>query len=810
LFVLLVGALYLGWSRALLERQPSASATGALAAANAAARAAEVRALHARAAGPGLLLATPALPSTPPADPEPSPTEVSTIHGLVLERGQPVAGASITCTGAGAEQQTQSDADGAFHFAELAPGQVTVRALGPGGKTSQAVRLELYVGVQELRLELEAGCDLSVDVKDSEERLIPDVYVHASRFASAEDMRQAEAMNANAGPSALYELRTSFTKQKPKPPPTVFIARAAAPQGVVSLQALQPGAYEVAAVSLNYGVLETYVELCPPSGTTKRKIRFPLGTSIEGRVVDSAGKAIAGADVHAYLDGRRGIQIPTMARTSDDGRFVVPHVEAGRWRLETSAPHYPRSVTELEVPVGGRRDVRLVLLPGRTIRGRVVDHRGQPAPKVWKVWAAIVPGTQKVSDEPTEGLSDAEGRFEFEDLERDGIYELWATGKDDSFSRPQRSTARVRVAPSVSEVVLPLSAVGKVQGTVELSGGGTSASCMVVGIEPVSCADGSFALELEPGEQVLKAQADGYGTAYATVQVEEGKEVRVAIRLEPSRKLTVTVVDARTQRPMPGVHVRWSVRPEATGPNLAQQSMDDLMEQTMNMRVRNLTDAQGRSTKIAPSDVGYWVSVDAPDYAPKTGELGGSLGDDLVLALEGVMTVSGDVVLPPELEGGSISSGLGTEGGYGLHSIPDGHFSHPLATSEVGHYRLLVRVELSENLAVMMSQPIEVPAGGLRDLRLVIPIGQASASFDLRGAEGPGGLKLKPSFTLQSLDRPELSYESSYDPRGPLQFRQGLLVPGNYALRVGRGRQAATEQKVVLVAGQEAQIKLEK
>lgn len=815
LFLLVVGALYLGWSRVRDERQPSASDLGALAAANAAkaaARVAEAHALRGRAPSPGLVLAqtTPALPPTPPADPEPSPSEASTIRGLVLQRGQPVAGAKITCIGGHAEQQTQSDADGAFQFTDLAPGPVTVRALGPGGKTSRAVQLELHAGAQELRLELEPGCDLSVDVKDSAERLIPDVHIHASRFDSAEDMRRAEAMNANAAPGALYELRTSFTKPKPQPPPTVFIARAAAPQGVASLQALQPGAYEVAAVSVNFGVLHTYVELCPPSGTTKRKIRFPLGTSIEGRIVDSTGKAVAGAALHAYLDGRRGIQIPTMAKTGEDGRFVVPHVEPGRWRLEAIAPHYSKSVTELEVPVEGRRDVRLVLSAGRTIRGRVVDHQGQPAPKVWMVSFAVVLGTQKVSNAITTVPTDAEGRFELEDLDRDATYELWATAKDNNFGHPKRGAERVRVSPGVAEVELRLRPLGKVRGTVELSGGGTSPSCRVVGIEPVSCADGSFALELEPGEQVLKALAEGYATAQVPVQVEEGSEVRVAIRLEPSRKLTVTVVDARTQRPLPGVDVHWSARLGADGLDSSRRSMDDMMEQAMNMRVKNLTDAEGRSTKSAASDVGYWVTVNAPDYASKTGELGGRLGDELVLALEGVMTVSGDIVLPAELEGSSISSGLGQEGGHNLQGLRDLHFSHPVATSAVGHYRLLVRVELSEHLAVMISQPIEVPAGGLRDLRLVVPVGQASASFDLRGAEGPGRLNLRPSFTLRSLDRPELSYESSYDPRGPLQFRQGLLVPGNYTLSVARWTQPATEQKVVLVAGQEAQIKLEK
>jgi hypothetical protein len=275
---------------------------------------------------------------------------------------------------------------------------------------------------------------------------------------------------------------------------------------------------------------------------------------------------------------------------------------------------------------------------------------------------------------------------------------------------------------------------------------------------------------------------------------------------------------------LPGVNVHWTEMFES-GPRARALAM----EEPLSLRVKNLSDAQGRSIKDAPADVSYWVSASAPDYAQASAQVGGRFGDEVVLALEGAMLVSGDVVLPPELEGRLITSGLGTEHGHHLGGIDDHHFSHPIASSQVGHYRLLVRVELSENLAVMMSQPIEVPAGGLRDLRVVVPIGDASANFDLRGAVAPD--QPPATIVLRSLDRPELSYASgpviggvnppagaiaslnasSFFARGALQFRQGLLIPGNYSLKVERwGQPTLLEQKVVLVAGQEAQIRLEK
>lgn len=746
--------------------------------------------------------ATPlALAPPSPGRVRPPSTESSAIHGVVLERGQPVAGAIITCIGRTFEREAHSDADGAFHFEGLAPGEVDVRALGPSAKTSRAVHLELSPGPQELRLELEAGCDLSVDVKDSEERLIPELQVYASRFASAEEMRRAEAMTAKAGPRSVYRLVTSFNQHEPRPPEGAFVTRALADaKGLALLRALPPGAYEISAVSISYGALPTYVELCPPSGTTQRTIRFPVGISIEGRVVDASGAAIAGADVHAYFAEQRGIQVPRMAKTGQGGRFVVPHVDAGQWRLDASAPGFPKSTAQVAVPAEGRRDLSLVLLPGRTIRGRVVDHRGEASAQVWRIWATAS-GRRNVMDGPNV-LSDAAGRFELPTLERDGTYEVWATGKEDSFNQPRRSSARVQVGPGVTEVVLRLGAVGKVRGTVELARGGTSPSCQVVGTEPVSCADGTFALELEPGEQVLRAQADSYSVARVAVKVVPGEEVNVAIRLEPLVQLMVTVVDARTQRPLEGAGVRW----HRAFPADADPAV--VMEETGSFPAKSLTDAQGRSFQGAEPGASYSVSVVAPDYAAKSGAVGGSAGDEVVLALEGVMLVSGDVVVPAGLEQNMVVSGLAKDGGYGLGAIHDHHFSHPIASSEVGPYRLLVRVELSDHLGVMVSQPIDVPAGGLHDLRVVMPIGDASASFDLGGAVTSPGRR--PEFVLRSLDRPELSYESAYHPRGPAQFRQGMLVPGNYILEVKRWGKTEIEKKVTLVAGQEAQIRLEK
>ncbi|HEX6813033.1 MAG TPA: sigma-70 family RNA polymerase sigma factor [Planctomycetota bacterium] len=124
---------------------------------------------------------------------------------------------------------------------------------------------------------------------------------------------------------------------------------------------------------------------------------LPAGSTIRGRLRDTKGAPVAGAEVHFVaqtppVDGIR-VHERANARTGDDGRFAtwipVPPgeygVRAGDARaISASGPALDAKVTPARVSLGGGvpfPEVELVIdrAPARpTIRGVVVDERDQP------------------------------------------------------------------------------------------------------------------------------------------------------------------------------------------------------------------------------------------------------------------------------------------------------------------------------------------------------------------------------------------------------------------------------------------------
>jgi len=107
------------------------------------------------------------------------------------------------------------------------------------------------------------------------------------------------------------------------------------------------------------------------------------GAPVSGRVVDDKGKPVAGARVVAtnaseplpVVDPRRdGVVAGT------DGRFSIPVVAAGTWRLTASHGDLAPT-TSVPITVDGehaRTDIELVMAAGAVVRGTVKDTAGAP------------------------------------------------------------------------------------------------------------------------------------------------------------------------------------------------------------------------------------------------------------------------------------------------------------------------------------------------------------------------------------------------------------------------------------------------
>ncbi|HYO12549.1 MAG TPA: carboxypeptidase-like regulatory domain-containing protein [Thermoanaerobaculia bacterium] len=135
---------------------------------------------------------------------------------------------------------------------------------------------------------------------------------------------------------------------------------------------------------------------------------LPPGVTVEGTVVDSTGKPVAGADVQVLpLDALPGRLLHSsrdeVPKSGLDGRFTITGLREGqRVELQGWKQGHVAQPTVVEVPPPG--PVRLVLTPAVRITGRVVREDGKPISGAWVYFFREGSG----SGIPT----DDQGRFE--------------------------------------------------------------------------------------------------------------------------------------------------------------------------------------------------------------------------------------------------------------------------------------------------------------------------------------------------------------------------------------------------------------
>ncbi len=263
------------------------------------------------------------------------------------------------------------------------------------------------------------------------------------------------------------------------------------------------------------------------------------GSTGTGRVVDEHQDPIAGARVRLTAERLRGGEAsPETAETTGEGRFELPGLGAGRYRLTVEARGYARiTVPGVEVPAG-RDGVDLgtvVLAPGVEICGRVVDPSGLPIAgaevleeTVWKRPPSLDGG----SDAPR-SVSDADGFFAldgFAEGERVDLLvrkEGWRTERLPGVRAPSLEPVAVVLAPwaRVSGMVVDSTATPVAGARVQVAtgpglGGKASAGA-------VSDAEGRFVVdEVAPGPLRIRVFADRFPTVELTdLAVEPGGEL---------------------------------------------------------------------------------------------------------------------------------------------------------------------------------------------------------------------------------------------------------------------------------------------
>jgi hypothetical protein len=114
------------------------------------------------------------------------------------------------------------------------------------------------------------------------------------------------------------------------------------------------------------------------AGTTDLRIVLEPGFAIAGTVIRSDGKPVSHAFIHVESQARDDRQSPVDATTNDDGSFELAALAGGTYRVE--ARTFDGLVGEVNAIAldRDRRDLRVSIEGGASVRGRTIDAHGAP------------------------------------------------------------------------------------------------------------------------------------------------------------------------------------------------------------------------------------------------------------------------------------------------------------------------------------------------------------------------------------------------------------------------------------------------
>ncbi|MDB4967788.1 MAG: hypothetical protein JWN44_3477 [Myxococcales bacterium] len=326
---------------------------------------------------------------------------------VVWTDGKPAEGATVRILsrpGAGrvtfaADRQVMSDLEGGFSFDHQVPGEYVVQAQKDDA-VSPSVRTQVGDGTKPITLLLIQGASLAITVVSASDS-------HPIRGALVRvQLSNDQVMQGDA-----------------------FVEKRTNEAGQVRFAGLDPvGNHTVWAEAEGFAGKQINVMPRDNASTTwVQRIALTAGAGVSGRVLDARGNGVPGAlvgwcNTMETLDEssfRVFMPFSDYGRLSEqttdaEGRYHMT-VEPGSGCVVAEKPQF-RIGTKCQVPVNvGKetRDVDVVVLDGMSVKGRVVDAMGRPAPG-----AEVLATTPDTIHEPSmhkayryRARTDGEGRF---------------------------------------------------------------------------------------------------------------------------------------------------------------------------------------------------------------------------------------------------------------------------------------------------------------------------------------------------------------------------------------------------------------
>lgn len=452
-------------------------------------------------------------------DPERRPVP----HGRVLL--SPFAGQASDWQDRDEPLSVKADDRGRFRLDHVPEGAYRLRAAGPKAPVSPWISVEVpdageVVDVGEIVVE--PGVRLVGRVLDERDRPLAGVQIRAGEEHSLTGlMLDPEVLGG--GLDALEEARD-------EPVASDELGRfeiAGLRRGSrVSVVVLDPSRY-----------LEGPLVVEVPTEEPLEIHLLPRAT-VSGEVVDSQGRAMAGAVVRSraekanplreLLQGGEMFGPQARAKSDASGHFELADVVPGEVRISAESEGLqPAEVTVTLGPGEALGGLRLVLESGGVLEGRVVDDAGQGLSPVFVAMVRTETNEMEFAAARLQGVTTADGSFRIAGI-KSGKYWVMAHSSESGMAREE---VTITAGAQRVELVLPRGAT--VRGVVVDESGRPVGAAWVVArrlspegrggsesspTEP----DGSFTVRnLKPGRHQISAQKSGVGIS------EEGQEIEV-------------------------------------------------------------------------------------------------------------------------------------------------------------------------------------------------------------------------------------------------------------------------------------------
>lgn len=519
------------------------------------------------------------------------------ICGVVTDSSaRPVAGAKIWATPrAGAvipgypvdPSPTTSAPDGTFRVEETAYGytyRLTAHAPGYAYTLVDLPPLEADRAIEPVQLVLQRGRRVVGTVVDDQGGVVAAAHV------------------ALLWPLDKSEFRSSFDA-----PATATTTDG---DGAFAFPAAAPGRYEIRIIHPEYAE-RSPSDIDVPAGDSDLDLggfTLPAGRRIHGVVTGSDGQPVADATVRARGRYQPGQSADRESTTDADGRFRLVGLSSEFVDLAVRAAGY-----SLLVKPGVRADteapVRIELVPGASLHGRVIDNGGN----------AVAGGLVRLGvehDYPTDGdprlweteemfprtSTDAEGRFRFDNLvpgtwsaranhreeaaKVEGIALATGDRHEIELILATRDQLTVFVTTLSGDPVADAVAQVRPEGETDFQGWGRTDG------------SGRTQVDISPGNAHVKVEHEQLRDALRPVQLSPGpNEVRIALR--------------------PGAEIGGSVR-SSDGSALALATVEattEFLPDTGFHRANTIADGDGAFRMTGLEAGSYHVTARSPGYA---------------------------------------------------------------------------------------------------------------------------------------------------------------------------------------------------